>query len=282
MRSGRIEWPWSRPTTSSMTANSAVSDLVAMLSHDLRVPLAVLIGYSEMALDSWPQMTPAQQEAFVHRINRAGQTLKTMLEDSLTVSVLDGDGVDPRPTSVRLDDAVRDAIAALPQPPDADLSRMDVVTALVDEGHLGQVLTNLLTNAVKYGGGNLTIETTTTGNRAVVRIADTGPGVPAAFVPQLFDRFTRSDEARDGSQKGTGLGLYICRSLLAANGGDITYESTPGGGATFCLHLPRYEGSVRADRAPDSRPEPAKVQDACDTLRDGAGHGAAATSTSLG
>ena len=223
-------------------ANRAVSDLVAMLSHDLRVPLTVLIGYSEMALESWPQMNPTEQVAFVHRVNRAGQTLRTMLEDSLTVSVLDGDGIEPRRTLVRVDEAVRDALAALPGPaPIADLSELSAVTALVDRGHLAQVLTNLLTNAVKYGGGQFAVGTCVRGDSILVRIVDTGPGVPTAFVPHLFDRFTRSDEARDSAQKGTGLGLYICRSLLVANGGDITYESTPGGGATFCLHLARPE-----------------------------------------
>ena len=110
---------------------------------------------------------------------------------------------------------------------------------MVDRGHLGQVLTDLLTNAVKYGGGYVAVSADADGDRVLVRVSDSGHGVPTTFVPQLFDRFTRSERAREGDQQGTGLGLYITRSLMLANEGDTAYEPTPGGGATFCLQLPR-------------------------------------------
>jgi len=221
------------------SANVAVADLVAMLSHDLRVPLTVLIGHSEMALESWAHMTEAQQLDFVVKVHRAGHSLHSMLEDTLTISALDGDGLDPRPAPVRVDEAVREALAALPEPsPDVDLAGLSSSTATVDPVHLGQVLANLLTNAVKYGGGRFAVSTDSSDEQVLVRISDSGPGVPASFVPQLFDRFSRSDEARVGAQSGTGLGLYISHNLLQANGGDITYQPTPGGGATFCLRLP--------------------------------------------
>jgi len=220
-------------------ANTAVADLVAMLSHDLRVPLAVLIGHSEIALDSWSELTSAEQLEYVHKVYRSGQNLHSMLEDTLTVSVIDGAGVDPRPAPTRIDTAVRDALAALPGPqPEVDLTGLEPhLTALVDRGHLGQVLTNLFTNALKYGGGRVAVSATSCGGQVELSIRDSGPGVPAAFVPRLFERFTRAEEVRGGVQKGTGLGLYITRSLLRANGGDISYRATPGGGATFCIQL---------------------------------------------
>lgn len=229
-----------RTNTELTAANTAFADLVAMLSHDLRVPLTVLIGYSEMALESWPQMTHAEQVDFVRKVGHAGQNLHTMLEGTLAVSAIDGDGIDPRPVPVRIDEAVLEALTNLPEPtPELDVEGLAALTVVVDRSHLGQVLTNLLTNAVKYGGGRVTVSTAFDDNRVLVRITDSGPGVPPAFVPQLFDRYTRSDEARQGGQKGTGLGLYITRTLLLANGGDVTYEATPGGGATFCVRLPR-------------------------------------------
>lgn len=221
-------------------ANVAVADLVAMLAHDLRVPLTVLIGYAEMALEAWPQMTREAQVDFVHRVNGVGHTLRTMLEDTLTVSTIDGEGIDPRPAPLRVDQVVRETLAALPDPaPEVDLAGLEPVTVTLDRGHLGQVLTNLLTNAVKYGGGRLAVSTTADDETVVLRISDSGQGVPPSFVPQLFERFSRSEEARAGRQKGTGLGLYISRSLLQANEADISYEPTPGGGATFALRLPR-------------------------------------------
>ena len=221
-------------------ANVAVSDMVAMLSHDLRTPLTVLIGFSDLALETWPRMTPAQQEEFVRTVSEASNSMHRLLEDTLTASVLDGDGLNPRPVPVPLNKAVREALAGLPRPlPEVHLRGSEDCTALVDRGHLAQVLVNLLTNATKYGGGRLTVTTESDDEHVTVRVADSGRGVPASFIPQLFDRFSRSDQARQGAQKGTGLGLYITRSLLLANGGDITYEPTPGGGATFCLQLPR-------------------------------------------
>jgi len=219
-------------------ANRAVADLVAMLSHDLRVPLAVVIGYSEMALESWPKMSEEAQIDFVRKVSVAGQRLHAMLDDTLTVSALDADGVDPRRVPVRVDDAVRAVLAALPDPlPAVDLGQLEPVTALVDRGHLDQVLANLFTNAVKYGGGSFAVHSRQDGDSVCVEIRDNGLGVSPDFVPQLFDRFTRAEEARAGLQKGTGLGLYITQSLLIANAGAIRYEATEGGGASFSLRL---------------------------------------------
>ena len=102
-------------------ANRAVADLVAMLSHDLRVPLSVVIGYSEMALESWPKMTDDEQIEFVRKVSKAGRALHAMLDDTLTVSALDADGVEPRRVPVRVDQAVREAIMNLPDGVPADL-----------------------------------------------------------------------------------------------------------------------------------------------------------------
>lgn len=221
-------------------ANRAVADLVAMLSHDLRVPLSVVIGYSEMALESWPKMSEEEQMDFVRKVSKAGLALHAMLDDTLTVSALDADGVEPRCVPVRVDQAVREAITNLPGEVPADLDLLEPATAVVDRGHLDQILTNLLTNAAKYGAGAFAVSSREDGDSVTLRISDSGPGVPSDFVPRLFDRFTRSDDARAGSQKGTGLGLYITRSLLTANAGAIHYELTTGGGSIFCVELPRF------------------------------------------
>jgi signal transduction histidine kinase len=218
---------------------------VAMLSHDLRIPLSVLIGYSEMALESWSEMSETEKLEFVHKVSRAGDSLHTMLEETLAVSVLDAGGVEPRSVAVRVDSAVRELIGTLPQPlPEVDLALLEPATAYVDRGHLDQVLANLLTNAVKYGGGSFAVSCHEDLDSVYVRVADSGSGVAPEFVPELFGRFTRSEDARAGRQKGTGLGLYITEKLLVANAGSIHYLPTEGGGATFCLHLPRVARPV--------------------------------------
>lgn len=232
-----------RANTELTEANSAVSDLVAMLSHDLRGPLTLLVGHSEMALESWPELEATEQTDFVRRVSRTGQDMHAMLEATLAVSALEGDGVEPRPTPVRLDEAVHAALEALPEPlPEVDLHGLRPLSALIDRSHLGQVLGNVLGNAAKYGGGRVWISTHAGDEHVQVHITDSGTGVPHSFVPRLFDRFARAEEAREGGQKGTGLGLYICRNLLHANGGDISYERAPNGGATFRLALPRADG----------------------------------------
>jgi signal transduction histidine kinase len=226
-------------------ANVAVADLVAMLAHDLRTPLVSIIGYSEMALEGWPEMNAREQMGSVSKINAAGHRLHAMLDDALTVSVLDGGGVRPRPVPVRVDEAVREVLATLPGDlPVVHLDELRAATACVDVGHLHQALTNVLTNAVKYGGGPFEVRCEEDPDHVVVRVVDSGHGVAASFVPHLFERFSRAEEARTGDQKGTGLGLYITRSLLLANDGDITYEPTPGGGSTFRLALPRAVGAA--------------------------------------
>lgn len=134
-----------------------------------------------------------------------------------------------------------------------DTSALDDVAAWVDPVHLGQVLTNLLTNAVKYGGDQVTISATSSRGRVHLSVADNGRGVDPAFVSHLFDRFSRSAEVRGGRQRGSGLGLYIVRDLLAANGGAIRYTPSPSGGAEFSIEL---------GTAPDETDDaPARVAD---------------------
>ena len=125
-----------------------------MLSHDLRVPLAVLIGYSRDGARVVAGDVGEEKLDFVNKVSRAGDSLHAMLEETLAVSVLDAGGVEPRAVAVRVDLAVRDILSSLPRPlPPVDLEGLEPVSALVDRGHLDQVLANLLTNAVKYGGG---------------------------------------------------------------------------------------------------------------------------------
>jgi len=232
-------------------ANQEISDLVAMLSHDLRTPLAVVNGYAEMALESWPTLGDAERLELVRRVERSGRQLQQMVDDTLTVSALSADGIKPRTAPVRVDDEVRDLLLALEQPlPGVDLDSLAPVSALVDRGHFSQVMTNLITNAAKYGAAPYAIDCRRRGDEVVVRVVDGGPGVAAGFERRLFDRYTRSDEARAGDEKGTGLGLFIARSLVVANGGDIRFERPPGGGAAFTLVL-------RAAVVTSGGPEPA-------------------------
>ena len=99
-------------------------------------------------------------------------------------------------------------------------------------------MTNLIGNARKYGGHHVRVTTQVNDRRVGILVEDDGPGVPARFVPQLFERYSRSQEARTSKQRGSGLGLYIVRDLLTANDGTIDYETSALGGAGFRVGLP--------------------------------------------
>jgi signal transduction histidine kinase len=112
-----------------------------------------------------------------------------------------------------------------------------------DAARLRQVLYNLLDNAIKYtpAGGEVEVHAGERDGAAAVTVRDTGVGIPVEHLPRVFDRFYRVDKARSREQGGTGLGLSIARSIVIAHGGTIDLESTPGGGTTCTVTLPRPE-----------------------------------------
>jgi signal transduction histidine kinase len=233
-------------------ANREMADLLAMVAHDLRSPVTVINGYASMALESWDELSDASVLDFVRKIGVAGRSLEEMVGDTLTLSADDAEGLHSHPVAVRVDQAVH---AALVNQPDlgahVDLEGTSPTVALVDRGQLDQILTNLVANALKYGEPPFSISTTTLDGIVRIEVSDTGPGVPADFVPRLFDRFARADEARRGGKKGTGLGLYIVRLLAESNGGTARYEPGPRGGATFVIELPRAPRLVLPVRVSD-------------------------------
>jgi len=244
-------------TTAALTvAHAEISDLVGMLSHDLRGPLTSINGFTAILRESRPDLGSDRAQDLLRRMAEAGRILERMLDDSLSATALEGNGVSSEPQPVRLDEAVRDVLDLMPTPlPEADLSGLEPVLGLVDPGHLAQILTNLITNAQKYGAPPYSLATRSDGEHAVVEVTDSGDGVPADFEVRLFERFARADRHRSGGFKGTGLGLYIAHRLAAANGGGLRHQPAPSGGAAFSLLVPRV--SMPAARtAPADRPQP--------------------------
>jgi PAS domain S-box-containing protein len=217
----------------------ALQDLVAMLSHDLLTPITVAVGYAELLDTSWADLADDRRAELLHKISAAGKAAQAMLRDTLTVSSISGQGIAPRPEHVEVQDVVR---AALDTADASDVFETDLRpgTAVVDPTQLSQMVSNLVGNAIKYGQAPFRVSLDEREAAITLRVSDSGSGVPAEFVPQLFDRFSRSEAARTGTARGTGLGLYITRELVSANGGTIWYEDTPGGGATFAVDLLRH------------------------------------------
>ncbi len=220
-------------------AHLQVSDLMAMMSHDVRQPLAVIQGFSEELLHEWSTLSDEERLDFVSRIGRAGETADQMLEGNLMLTAIQGGGVAPRPTGVCLVAAARGVVDHLFNDQAVTVSGPEELAALVDRGHLVHVLINLLSNAVKYGAPPIAVDIAArSADHVVVRVTDHGRGIAAEFVPRLFERYTRTESARNGTQPGTGLGLYIAGALVKANGGTIDYQPPAEGVGGFVVTLP--------------------------------------------
>lgn len=229
--------------TAHKTQLQVLRDLTAMLAHDLRNPAAVIAGFAHL-LATGPHDEEVIQSA--RRIERSAATLTDLLENALTTETIDSGRLVATPRAVDVAAAVQDAARAVQSAvasgepaPEIDLSGVRPIIAWCDPVHLGQVLTNLLSNAHKYGGPHVVVTSRTLPGTIEVAVADDGGGVPPAFVPQLFERYSRADQARTGRHRGSGLGLSIVRDLLEANGGTISYApSATLGGAEFRVTLP--------------------------------------------
>ena len=219
---------------------ASLRDMIAMLSHDLRVPLSVVTGYVELLLDTWDSSRDDERHGFLLKTHAAAHSALALLENTLTVSVLDEAGVAITRTPVRVNEVVAEVLESLSATSSIMVRTSGDATALVDRGHLIQIVTNLLTNALKYGAEPVVVDIRTDARSVRVAVTDRGPGVPREFERRMFDRFTRSESARAGGQRGSGLGLNIVRRLLLLNGGDVVYLSPPGGGATFAFRLPWF------------------------------------------
>lgn len=220
----------------------ALQDLTAMLAHDLRTPAAVISGFAQL-LASGPY--DEEVTSVARRIERASTTIVDLLENALTTESIDSGRLVARPSAVDVRDAVTTAVQTAiraaemnEQQLDVDLTGLEPAVAWIDPVHLEQVMTNVVGNARKYGGRHVRVTTQLVDHRVEILVEDDGPGVPARFVPQLFERYSRSQEARSSSQRGSGLGLYIVRDLLTANDATIDYEKAALGGAGFRISLP--------------------------------------------
>ncbi|HWG99521.1 MAG TPA: HAMP domain-containing sensor histidine kinase, partial [Pilimelia sp.] len=216
-------------------ANQLATDLIAMLSHDLRQPLTTIIGYTEMLADD-KDPDSGQQRRALERTHAAARQLQQLVEDVLVMAQSDAGVMPTRPARVAVSESLRASLSTLAiSVDDVEVDQPVEAYAQVDPGHLRQILTNLIGNAFKYGARPVQVTVATAPRTVEIRVSDHGRGVPQEFVPQIFDRFTR---AANGVAQGTGLGLYIVRQLTLVNGGSVHYEPRQPHGSTFVVRLP--------------------------------------------
>jgi signal transduction histidine kinase len=228
--------------------NAEAREFLAMVVHEIRTPITVISGYASLLRDAPESFSPAEQAESLSTILLQTERLRRLTDTLLTHEGLEAGAVRAEPAAVCVVEAIDGALAAAgPDTIDFKVSCDPGLTARVDPGHLQQVLVNYATNAVKYGAEPYRVTAGLEGDPAavVVRVIDSGSGVPEEFVPRLFGRFARSEAARNRARvHGTGLGLSIVAGLLQANGGEAWYEPGQPRGARFCLRVPAAHSSV--------------------------------------
>jgi K+-sensing histidine kinase KdpD len=220
------------------------TEFLANVSHELRTPLAVIKGSANSLLQSDVIFDEQTRHDFLASIDRDADTLTRLVDDLLMMSRLEADALEVKKKPHHLKeviDVIKDRLDNLTVKHHLHLRIPDELPSiLIDDSRIGEVLTNLVENAVKFSDDNtkITIEASRNGKEVTVNVTDEGVGIPAEMHQKIFERFFQGEGRKAGRRKGTGLGLAICKGIIEAHGGNIRVESEPGGGARFTFTLP--------------------------------------------
>ena len=228
------------------------SQFVSVAAHELRNPLTAILGYVELLLDEGFGPLLDQQREFVGIVHRAGRRLLDITNDLLDVTRIEVGRIELVLQPTDLGALVSRVIAEYNVQREEKAQQLDLhvvpdlPAGLCDETRTAQVVGNLFSNAVKYTGegGQITVRVDRAAQEGylLVSVADTGMGISAEDQTKLFSRFFRTDGARTSGVGGTGLGLYVTRSLVELHGGRIWLESEVGKGSTFYVTFAVADG----------------------------------------
>ncbi len=226
--------------------SSMRADFISSVSHELKTPLTSIRLFTDLLRTG--RVTDADRIAYYHRlIGDEAEKLSHVVGNVLDASRLEAGRRRFVPEPVDLSALVRDTAASFAGRAEAQGVAIDTggvngaVAVDADRDALERVVSNLIDNALKYGAGPLELATAVDGDAAVVRVTDHGPGIPAAERARLVRRFERGDHHGPGTPPGSGLGLALVTDILAAHGGTLTIDDTPGGGTTLVATLTRKD-----------------------------------------
>ncbi len=241
---GELAASFNQMNTQLARARDQRRQMTADIAHDLRTPLSIILGHSEALHEG---VLPPTPDTF-YIIHDEAKRLSRLVEELRTLSLAEADELpmSPRPISpaALLERAF---IAYTPQAQKQAISLTlqappDLPEVNVDPDRLAQVLDNLLNNALRFtpAGGKITLGAAATDRAIRLWVQDDGPGIPAAELEHVFNRFYRGDKARQRQEGGSGLGLAIARSIVENHHGRIWAASAPGQGTTFTIELPSH------------------------------------------
>jgi len=227
------------------TANAAKSDFLAVMSHEIRTPLNGILALSEMLSNS---DLPARQQRYADVISKSGKSLLSIINDILDFSKVEAGKMELESVEVDLSEAAEDVASLFSEKAAAKGLDLAVFVdprlpqVLADPTRLRQIIGNLVNNAIKFtdsGGVLVAIDPDPSDpHRVRVAVHDTGPGIPEAVLPTLFEAFTQADQSTTRVYGGTGLGLAICDRLVRSMDGVWDLTSTVGAGSCFAFSAP--------------------------------------------
>lgn len=228
-------------------------EFISMASHQLRTPLTAVKGYLSMVLDGDVGPVTQNEKEMIQRAFDSAQRMVYLIADLLNVSRLQSGKfvIDNKPTN--LAEVVEGEISQLQESIENHQLKLvfnkpqNFPVAMLDETKIRQVVMNFLDNAIYYTpvGGSITVSVKATDTALVCTVTDTGLGVPKSEQPKLFTKFFRAGNARKARPDGTGLGLFMAKKVVVAQGGAIIFKSVEGKGSTFGFTFPRQTVELR-------------------------------------
>ncbi|MGD0174139.1 MAG: ATP-binding protein [Anaerolineales bacterium] len=226
--------------------NQLKADFVANISHELRTPMTHIVGYIDLlADDTFGPVSPQQREA-LETLHRAAERLNGLIDDLIQFSDTSRGGITLNVQSVSLRDVIQEMLSRMMSKAQRGNVRIeihlpsDLPPVHADGRKITWVISQLVDNGIKFtpSGGKVTLRAGGASDRVWVTVEDTGVGIPASRMNELFEPFHQLDGSITRRQGGTGMGLYLCKQIVEAHGSKITLQSKEGSGSMFLFDLP--------------------------------------------
>ncbi len=233
------------------------SEFIAIASHELRTPLHNIRGFVKLLLDGKVQDAETERE-FLSIVDKQSENLTSLVNDILEVSRIDAGRMQLSKETLPMDELVKGTVAQFRNAVEEKAITIETIvppdlpTVEGDGERLGQVLTNLVSNAIKFSPDHtpITLRARVNGDELIIDVRDQGIGIPDDALPQLFGRFYQVSNSATRTQGGSGLGLYISKHIVEAHGGRIWVKSKVGQGSTFSFAIPiGASGSIEIEAA---------------------------------